>query len=161
MGKRGPQPRPTRLKVVRGEREDRINRAEPQPPAGEIKPPLWLIDEALLVWCEYKPILTRMGVLTVADTEAFARWCDAVIRRREAAAMIESLGAVHEEPITANGEVVGYRLKKSPWVQVWKDADAQVAAIGARFGLTPSERSQLKVGDGEADKPKDKARLLS
>jgi P27 family predicted phage terminase small subunit len=163
MGKRGPQPRPTKLKVISGERKDRVNDDEPVPPAGEVEPPGWLSAEALEVWKEYSPKLAAMQVLTTVDVEALARWCDAVIRRRQAAAKIDVEGAVLHEPITAGGEVVGQRAKKNPWVQVWKDADQQVAAIGARFGLTPSERSQLKVGtDGTPGSTKQGAgRLLS
>lgn len=29
----------------------------------------------------------------------------------------------------------------SPWLGVWKAADAQVAVIGARIGVTPTERA--------------------
>lgn len=147
MGKRGPAPKPTQLRVLHGDRKDRINTAEPQPAAADVLPPDWLSDDALEVWDGLAGDLESKGVLTAWDTEAFANWCDAVARRRDAAVHVAEEGAVIEQPVyNKNGEQTGVRLSKSPWLLALDAADAQVQRYGARFGLTPSDRAQLKIG---------------
>lgn len=152
MGKRGPAGKPTALRVLHGDRKDRINTDEPQPSAGEVAPPEWLGDEALAVWEEYAPDLEAKRVLTAWDVEAFAAWCDAVARRRDAARHVEEEGAVVEHPVfNKNGDQTGVRLGKNAWLLALDAADAQVQRYGARFGLTPSDRASLKIpneGDG-------------
>lgn len=149
MGERGPAPRPTALRVLRGDRADRINGEEPQPSSGAVAAPDWLPADAVQVWEHYAPDLIAKGVLTGWDAEAFACWCDAVVRRRRAAEHIEEEGAVIEtEVFNKNGDVSGTRLAKSPWLLALDAADAQVQRYGARFGLTPSDRSQLHLGAG-------------
>jgi len=151
MGKRGPAPKPPPLRVLHGDRKDRINTAEPIPSAGEVAPPQWLSAEAVAVWECYAPDLEAKGVLTPWDVEAFACWCDAVVRRRRAAQALAEQGEVVELPVfNKNGELTGHRLGKNPWTLVLNEADAQVQRYGARFGLTPSDRSQLSIG-GEKD----------
>jgi P27 family predicted phage terminase small subunit len=160
MGKRGPAPKPTGLRVLHGDRKDRTNTAEPKPSADEVAPPPWLGAAAMAVWERYAPDLEAKGVLTAWDVEAFGCWCDAVARRRKAAVMLEDEGEIVEAPVyNKNGECTGFRRVKNPWCLVLVEADGQVQRYGARFGLTPSDRSQLKVGgEGAAAGPE---RLLS
>jgi len=161
MGARGKPPAPTELKLVRGERKDRVNTNEPKPAEGEIIPPDWLCIEALDVWREYAPDLQAKKVLTPWDLESFAGWCDAVVRRWRAARCLDEEGEVTEQPVfNRNGDQTGVRRAKNPWMYVWKDANEVVARVGARFGLTPSERSQLRVDPGQAIE-RSKRRLLS
>ncbi|MGI5443812.1 phage terminase small subunit P27 family [Streptomyces shenzhenensis] len=146
MATTGRPSKPTTLKVLHGDRKDRINSDEPQPSAGEIVPPGWLGAEALEVWEEYAPDLEAKRVLTAWDVEAFANWCDAAARRRDAARHVEEEGAVVESPVfNKNGDISGYRRGKNPWLMALDAADAQARAYGARFGLTPSDRAGLKI----------------
>jgi hypothetical protein len=46
MGKRGPAAKPTKLRVLHGDRADRINADEPEPPEDEIRCPDWASDIA-------------------------------------------------------------------------------------------------------------------
>lgn len=162
MGQRGPAPKPTALKLLHGvdrHNPGRVNRAEPQPGADAIEPPNWLSAQAVEVWERYAPDLIDKGVLTAWDCEAFACWCDAVVRRRDAAGHVEREGAVVESDVfNKNGDVAGTRLGKNPWLLALDAADAQVQRYGARFGLTPSDRSQLSIG---ADTGLGAERLLS
>ncbi|MFD4320121.1 phage terminase small subunit P27 family [Streptomyces sp. NPDC058548] len=160
MGKRGPAPKPTALRVLHGDRADRINRDEPQPAEGDIAPPAWLREDAIEVWDTLADQLTATGVLTPWDVEAFANWCDAVARRREAAEHVAAEGAVVKHPVfNKNGDISGHRMGKNAWLLALDAADAQVQRYGARFGLTPSDRAQLKIGGQE--KPGGAERLLS
>ena len=155
MGKRGPAPAPTALKLVKGTRKDRVNRSEPAPGVEEVAPPAWLSDEARQLWDQLAPDLERQGVLKVWDCEEFAVWCDAAARRREAAAVLSAGQSVSREPVMSKGgELVGHKLVRNPWTLVLKDTTDTLLRFGARFGLTPSDRSQLKVGDGNTN-PKD------
>ncbi|WP_329545555.1 phage terminase small subunit P27 family [Streptomyces sp. NBC_01356] len=160
MGQRGPAGKPTALRVLHGDRKDRINTDEPQPDAGEILPPDWLSEVALEVWEQFAGDLEAKRVLTAWDTEAFANWCDAVARRRDAAQHVEEEGAVVDlDVFNKNGELTGSRRAKNPWLLALDAADAQVQRYGARFGLTPSDRAQLKIpNQGEG---KGAERLLS
>jgi P27 family predicted phage terminase small subunit len=156
MGRRGPAPKPTNLRVLHGDRKDRINDQEPVPSELEVKPPHWLAKSARAVWGRLAPDLERRGVLTAWDVEAFANYCDAVVRRYRAAKTLEREGEVVELPVfNKNGDLTGHRLGRNPWSYALKDADAQVQRWGARFGLTPSDRSQISVGEDRRDSDDD------
>lgn len=78
MGKRGPEPKPTALRVLHGDRKDRINDAEPVAPEVEVRPPEELSDEAREIWTRLAPSLIAVGVLTVWDIDAFQITCEAL-----------------------------------------------------------------------------------
>jgi len=160
MGKRGPAPKPTALRVLHGDRKDRINKDEPVPSAGDIVPPSWLGEDAVLLWESLADDLIAKGVLTSWDTEAFACLCDAAARRQRAAERLAEDGEVIEAAVyNKNGDVTGHRTVKSPWTYVLNDSDGQVQRWGAKFGLSPTDRAQLKIG-GE-DPGAGAGRLLS
>ena len=150
MGKRGPAPKPTALRVLHGDRPDRINTDEPLPAEGEIAAPDTLSDDARAAWDRLAPDLTACGVLTSWDVDAFVIVVEALARYRQATKLINGSALLVQGP---NG------LVKNPALVVQREAEATFAAMGARFGLTPSDRSQLKVErGGQADNA---ARLLS
>jgi P27 family predicted phage terminase small subunit len=155
VGKRGPAPAPTALKLIKGVHKhnpDRVNRSEPVPAADVVAPPVWLSEEARQLWDQLAPDLERQGVLKPWDCEEFGVWCDAAARRREAAGMLTTGQSVTREPVMSkSGELVGHKLVRNPWTLVLKDTTDTLLRFGARFGLTPSDRSQLKVGDGNAN----------
>jgi P27 family predicted phage terminase small subunit len=147
VGGRGRPAAPTALKLVKGTRKSRINHAEPIPSAVEVVCPSWLGAEARALWEALAPELQERDVLTAWDAEHFGIWCDAAARRREASAMLDEQGSVIETPVfDRNGRLTGHRLARNPWVLVLKDTTDTMLRYGARFGLTPSDRSQLKVG---------------
>jgi P27 family predicted phage terminase small subunit len=139
---------PTALKVVKGEREDRVNRSEPVP-AGEVVKPGRLAGEAERLWDELAPSLVRKGVLTAWDVPAFAEACRWWALYQDALGRVESEGLIVEG---AKGE------RKHPAFQVARDAWDKFAQVAGKFGLTPSERSRLSVGEGSRD---GRDRLLS
>ena len=156
MGTTGRPKKPTSLKVLHGDRKDRINDREPKPASLEVAPPEWLSDEAVEVWHRLAADLERTGVLTAWDVEAYALWCDAVVRRRHAVLELRKTGEVVELPVfNKNGEQTGYRLAKSPWTLVLNEADAQFQKYAARFGLTPSDRADLSIGEARRDPTED------
>ena len=154
-GGQGRPAKPTPLKVLHGDRKDRLNQTEPVPDEGAIEPPGWLVEldrqaeagteTALDVWHRLAPDLIRKRVLTSWDVEAFAVYCDAVVGHRRAAAQVA------EQGLTVQG-VRG--VVKNPTLTALKDYAEIVSRYGARFGLTPSDRASLSVG-GEQRDPKD------
>jgi P27 family predicted phage terminase small subunit len=160
MGKRGPAPAPTALKLIRGDRESRVNRDEPLPAEGQVSAPSWLPAEARGVWDRLAPDLMAKGVLTPWDVDAFADLCCLVVINRNALLDLDKNGTnctvVDRE--LSDGTII-YRLTKNPSWQVAKESTALITTLGGRFGLNPSDRSQLKV-KGEEDGGKGAERLL-
>ncbi|WP_409186479.1 phage terminase small subunit P27 family [Amycolatopsis sp. VS8301801F10] len=152
MGTTGRPKKPTQLAVLHGDRKDRINANTPKPSELTVEPPSWLGEQAVEVWQHLAPDLKAKGVLTAWDCEAFAAWCDAVVRRRHASKQVQTHGEVIELPVfNKNGEQTGYRLGKNPWQQILDAADAQMQKYAARFGLTPSDRAGLSIGEASHD----------
>lgn len=153
MGKRGPQPKPTALRVLHGDRPDRINDDEPMPAEGEVTAPEDLSDDARAVWDRLAPDLIRVGVLTPWDVDAFRITCEALARYQQATRLVNGSALLVQGP---NGFV------KNPALVVQREAETTFAQYGARFGLTPSDRSQLKVdASGAGAKGPGAERLLS
>lgn len=160
MGKRGPAPEPTALKLVKGVKPSRINREEPIPAVGPVDPPERLSAGALGVWRRHAADLERMGILTPRDLDRFGQYCEAQATQERARAVLDEEGEVVDLPVfDRHGELSGYRRGKNPWHLVWREAGEAALRLGARFGLDPSSRSELKVGDGDKGNPAD--RLLS
>lgn len=143
--------KPTNLKLLEGDRKDRINDAEPIPSELEVSPTEELHGDALEVWERMAPDLTVKKVLTAWDADAFTLYCQSVAIYRQARAQLEEHG------LTARGAAGG--VIKSPYWQIMRDAAALMLSYGARFGLTPSDRAQLKVG-GSDDESLGGERLL-
>lgn len=138
----GRPPKPTHLKVLHGDRADRINRAEPVPGEQPIEPPEWLTAEGRAAWDRLAPDRIAKGVLTAWDIDAFAMFCEALPRAHEAARRAG-------QPTVPGAQ--------SPMSR-FKDAVAVCATLGGRFGWTPSDRAKLVVGGENRDS---KERLLS
>jgi P27 family predicted phage terminase small subunit len=154
MGSRlsGLKPRPSHLKALEGVREDRLNRDEPLPTEGVVVPPAELPAEALAVWNRKAPDLIRQKVLTTWDVDAFAAYCRAVAMFNGAAAEVESEGASVERPYKG--------LVPSPAFRVMVAAEKMMSSIGQRFGMTPADRAQLKVGNDGGSKSGAEAYVL-
>jgi P27 family predicted phage terminase small subunit len=152
MGARGPGKTPTNLALLAGHRKDRINTDSPAPSEIEVACPSWLPDDARAVWGQFAPDLIRKKALTSWDVEEFGAWCDAAARRRRAVAELKDEGEIVDLPVfNKNGECTGTRRAKNPWLLVLTDADIQLRSYGTRFGMTPSDRASLSIGDGAGD----------
>ena len=95
MATKGRKPLPTALKVLEGDRgkgRRPINKDEPTPPQNNIKCPDWLMPEAKKEWKRLAPSLIAMGILTDHDMEAFAGYCQAYARWREAEEFLSQHG---------------------------------------------------------------------
>jgi P27 family predicted phage terminase small subunit len=143
MGKRGPAKTPPALAVARGEtRPSRVNLNAPDPPAGSVSPPEYLDLDALGVWRRLAPSLEVRGILTRWDVDAFAAYCTAVVHHRRAVDAVNRAGIIVGR---------GAQAHKHPALQVVRDQAALLVTLGGRFGLTPSDRSSIKLPEAPQD----------
>lgn len=138
MGKRGPAPAPTKLKVIQGTRSSRVNHNEPKPPHTVEFPPApeWLSEGATEVWNHLVPALHAKGLFTDWDSVAFPVFCEAVIHHREACRTVDGSALL----------VKGDRgFVKNPALQIVRDCAQTIRAFAQEYGLTPSARSGIEL----------------
>ena len=151
MATRGRKPKPTALKVLEGNPGKRpINKSEPVLPKGKIKCPAWLEPEAKKEWKRLAPTLEAAGVLTMADITAFAGYCQAYARWREAEEFITQHGSIFKTPS-------GY-VQQVPQVSIAQQNLKIMQSFCAEFGLTPSTRTRIAVANDSSveDDPMEK-----
>jgi P27 family predicted phage terminase small subunit len=152
--------RPTIQAEREGAEERHINRNEPEyPKAQMLQPPKHISGEAMAVWEHYAPMLEKAGVLTTADVDTLASFCEAVATVREASEKMQDEGKVIEIYHPTTDQIV--KAQKNPWWMIWKDAVAEVMRIGARFGLTPSDRARIVLPEDNPTGDNDPSRFLS
>lgn len=140
MAQRGRKPKPTVLKELEGNPGRRpLNKNEPKPDKKAPRCPSWLEEEAKKEWKRMGTILEQMGLLTEMDMAAFAGYCQAFARWREA-----------EEFITQHGTMIrtpnGY-LQQVPQVSIAQTNLKIMLKFCEQFGLTPSARSRIAAGE--------------
>ncbi len=145
----GRKPKPTAVKALEGNPGKRsLNTGEPKPEKKAPRCPAWLEGEAKKEW---KRQMEKLGILTEIDMAAFAGYCQAYARWKEA-----------EEFITQHGTIV--KTPSGYWQQVPQVSIAQtylkiMNRFCEQFGLTPSSRSRI-VAEGGEDKESDTMELL-
>lgn len=137
MGQRGPAATPNAIKLMEGTyREDRHGGAVHAPPGTPVKPK-WLEGLASEVWDERVNELSQVpGLLSEVDAPSLALYCYYWQVFHEAKKTIEEEGAV------CTGEKGG--AYPHPSVGQRNKAAEMIAKIGAKFGMTPSDRTSIK-----------------
>ena len=158
MGKAGPKPRPTHLKVIEGERESRINRNEPLPSEGSVVAPDGMTEGARKVWDELAPDLIDKGCLTPWDIYSFEAFCEAVAQWRQCRDLLHSVKSDYG-PLVERGAAGG--VIKSPYHQMMRDCEATMSRIGSRFGFTPGDRANLTIERPESGHASGAERILA
>ena len=152
MAIRGRKPKPTAMKILEGNPGKRpLNESEPIPPKGGVKCPTWLLPEAKKEWKRLAPALEAMGVLTMADLSAFAGYCQAFARWKEAEEFITQHGTIFKTPS-------GY-VQQVPQVSIAQQYLKIMQSFCTEFGITPSTRARIIAGDmkgNDADDPMEK-----
>ena len=84
MGRRGPPPKPTVIKLLQGNPGKRkLNRNEPKPDSTKPECPDWLKPKAKIAWRRLVRQLSKMGVLAASDRDALAAYCQTYARWQE------------------------------------------------------------------------------
>lgn len=149
MGRRGPAPTPTSLRLLRGNPGKRaINKREPKPAPLRPTCPRWLNVEAKREWRRVVPELERLGLLTRVDRAELAAYCQSWARWKEAEEFIEKHGPAI--PIRDADGRVKY-LQQIPQVSISQKERQAMRAFASEFGLSPSSRSRIQVPEQQAD----------
>lgn len=146
MGRRGPSPKPRALRLLHGDRQDRINDYEPVPSGEPIAPPEGISAEVRAVWDFTVHHLAAMGTAAASDRDALRAYCEAVVAHHKASEILAKT-AVLIKGIHGN-------LVRNPALQIQRDAAHTIRAFAQEFGLTPSARTRIEVGaDRDEESP--------
>lgn len=153
MATRGRKPKPTALKRLEGNPGGRpLNKSEPKPKHKAPRCPAWLEKAAKKEWKRMAKVLEQMHILTEMDMAAFAGYCQSFARWKEA-----------EEFLTQHGSMIktpnGY-LQQVPQVSIAQTNMKIMLRFCEQFGLTPSARSRIAVGEGRIDPADEMEKLL-
>lgn len=154
--KRGPAPKPTRLKVLTGNPGKRkLNTDEPKPRKSiGRQPPSHLNKYAQEMWRDLVPELTRTKMLTIVDYQALEMCCDSYGIWR---AMRVKLGLDCDDAIMQTK--TGYKQQSAEYT-IMNQALANFSRFLAEFGLSPASRTRIKLdAKGQEDDEED-ARFL-
>jgi len=121
-------------------------------------PPDFLNDEAIRIWNRLIPMLEEMGLLTLADGDSLALYCQSFARLAECERIINEEGITYKT-YTSTGELS--QIKQRPESRLAKELTMVVNRLGKEFGLSPSARAHLNVQDANQNAPKtEKERLF-
>lgn len=143
MGKRGPAAKPRALRLLHGDRQDRINDYEPIPSAEPIEPPDGISDEVRAVWDFTVRHLQIMGTAAASDRDLLRAYCEAVVAHTKASDVLA------KSTILIKG--IHGNFVRNPALQIQRDAARTMLRFAQEFGLTPSARTQIEVGGAGRD----------
>ena len=151
MATRGRKPKPTGIKQLEGNPGKRkLNEHESTPEKKAPSCPKWLEPEARKEWKRLAKKMEQMGILTEVDMAAFAGYCQAYARWKDAEEFISQHGTIVKTPS-------GY-WQQIPQVSIAQTYLKIMNKTAEQFGLTPSARSRIiadSVGKRNADEMDD------
>ena len=143
MGRRGPKPYATAIHKLRGNpSKKKLDAAEPQPPADGISMPDYLGPVAVARWNTVFPMLQACRVLTRADVESLARYCDTYEWWLATRAKLKAEGDTY--PILTQDGGIKCLIQR-PEVAIAHKLANQLRQLESDFGLSPAARASLKV----------------
>ena len=148
MATRGRKPTPTAIKELEGNPGKRtLNDKEPKPAKKAPPCPKWLEPEAKKEWRRLAKQMESIGILTDVDMAAFASYCQAYARWKEAEEFITQHGSIFQTPS-------GY-VQQVPQVSIAQQNLKIMQSFCSEFGLTPATRSRIIAGGSgdESDDP--------
>ncbi len=136
MATRGRKPTPTAIKQLEGNPGKRqLNENEPMPEKKAPACPKWLELDAKREWRRLAKKMEQMGILTEVDMAAFAGYCQAYARWKNAEEFITQHGMIFKTPS-------GY-WQQLPQVSIAQTYLKQMNRFAEQFGLTPASRSRI------------------
>ena len=136
MATKGRKPKPTALKELEGNPGKRkLNDREPRPEKKAPACPKWLDDEAKKEWKRLAKKMQDLGILSEVDMAAFAGYCQAYARWKEAEEFIQQHGTIFKTPS-------GYP-QQVPHVSIAQTYLKIMNRFAEQFGLTPASRSRI------------------
>ena len=136
-------PKPTRLKILEGNRGRRaLNDREPQPPAFAVAPPKWLDAFGRGEWNRLAPSLLGIGLLTDYDVQQYGAYCQAVGDIRKYRRYLKANGETYEN--------AGW-VTPRPEMKFLHDAYERLHKFGSAFGFSPAARSRIAMAPKKED----------
>ena len=149
MGKRGPRPQPSSIRIARGNPSKRpLNEREPVPESGAIDPPEWVVGVSRAKWDEVVPKLQAMRVITPADVEAIARYCTMY---EQWVKYLEQMRRGLDVLVLRDKDGKVRYMQSSPAATMFVKLAASMLRIEQEYGLTPSARTGITTSNGETD----------
>lgn len=140
MGKRGPKPKPTYLRAIEGDAGRLgINTEEPTP-SGVPECSDHLSDDAKAKWREVMSSVPP-GMITIADAGLLEAYCEAWAAHKDATEQLAS-----QRDLFGKRQLTTESGKPSPLLRIQREAAATMASLSTRLGLSPADRSGLKLG---------------
>ena len=140
----GPQPAPTKLKLLKGVRSARINQNEPKPRvASAIIPKGWDIHMPGIskrFWKKYAQRLVELGLLTEIDYDTFRILCELMADRKKLMGLIKKHGHIYMTKDT-DGKML--MMKPNPAVAMKDKLDSQICKYLQLFGMAPAPRGRI------------------
>jgi P27 family predicted phage terminase small subunit len=137
MGRRGPAPKPTALRLVDGVRKSRLNESEPIPSGLLPECPAGVSAPVREIWDYTVRELVTMGTAYAADRDSLLCYCEAVVTHRKTCALLAKSDVLVKGAL---GNPV-----RNPLLAVQRDAASVIRAFAQEFGLTPSARTRIEV----------------
>lgn len=147
MGRRGPTPKPDKLKALEGNPGKRRLNLKRKEPGGLPTCPSELSPQAKNEWKRVSKELHAVGLLSVVDRAALAVYCDTYVKWISATAQIDVQGMTMEYTNT-EGET---NTVPRPEVAIAQKYAGIIKSFCAEFGLTPSSRCRMVLPN---EKPK-------
>ena len=142
---RGRKPKPTLHKHLAGNPGHRpLNDREPIPPEELPECPEHLQGEARGEWFRICAALRVMDLLTSADHALLEAYCVVYARWLDAEVKLKQFGTIVKSPDK------GFPMT-SPYLHVASSSMEQLRKLAVEFGLTPSSRSRIRIGDERAN----------
>lgn len=143
MGRRGPPPKPSAIRALEGDVSHRpVNKLEPKPDLVMPRCPSWLNAAAKKEWKRLAPMLHRIRVLTEADGDALAAYCQTYARWRQAEEFLDTHNAVY--PIRDEAGRIKC-MQQVPQVAMARNLLRLLRAYQQEFGMTPASRSRVTI----------------
>ena len=136
MGKRGPAPKPTALRLLHGAHQERVNLDEPVPDRSLPLCPDDVSDEVRAIWDYTVAQIDVMGMASKADRDSLRCYCEAVVAHRKASALLAKSGVMIKQ--------TEYTVMRNPAFLIQRDAAVTVCRFAQQFGLTPAARSEIR-----------------
>jgi hypothetical protein len=111
--------------------------------------PSHLGEVAKAKWKDILPLLQAVKVMTQADVEALARYCDTYEWWISTRAVLKKDGDTY--PILNDAGEIKY-IAQRPEVSIAHKLAAQLRQLESDFGLSPAARSSLKVEPDATEK---------
>ena len=148
MATRGRKPTPTAIKELEGNPGKRaLNDKEPKPQKKAPACPKWLDAEAKKEWRRLAKQMEAMGILTEVDMAAFAGYCQAYARWKQAEERITDRGLVMRTPSVYAQQV--------PYISIAQQYLRLMNQFAEQFGLTPAARSRIIAGNDNGSRGQD------